>query len=101
MLPTLRPGDRLRVDPGAYRHSLPLVGDLVVAVDPQEPSRWLVKRVAAVLAASAGERIPRVVLRSDDPARGRDSRAFGPVGLDRIVGRAYRRYAPPERRGEL
>ena len=101
MLPTLRPGDRLRVDRNAYRTAPPQAGDLVVAIDPQEPSRWLVKRVAEVLPAGPGERTPRVVLRSDNPARGRDSRVFGPVGLDRLVGRVYRRYAPAGRRGAL
>jgi type IV secretory pathway protease TraF len=31
----------------------------------------------------------------------RDSRQFGPVAPDAVVGRAYRCYAPPDRRKDL
>jgi len=95
MRPTLRPGDRLWVDRRAYRGQPPRFGDLVVLRDPEAPARWLVKRIAAV--GPDG----RLTVASDDPSVGRDSRTFGPVTIDAVVGRVYRRYFPAERRGEL
>jgi nickel-type superoxide dismutase maturation protease len=96
MLPTLRPGDRLLVDPRAYRDRLPRVGEIVVFIDPEASSRWLVKRVARVDAA--GEAID---VRGDAAETARDSRRFGPVPIRSVIGRAYRRYFPADRRGEL
>ena len=96
MLPALRPGDRLRVDPAAYRRAMPQVGDIVVLADPQGRVRWLVKRVAVVDPARG-----TVEVRGDAGDVARDSRQFGPVGTGTIVGRAYRVYYPLERRREL
>jgi signal peptidase I len=96
MRPTLEPGDRLLVDRGAYATTAPRVGEIVVLVDPEEPERWLVKRVDSV---DAGAR--RVDVRGDAREVARDSRTFGPVGLEAIVGRAYRLYFPPARRRDL
>jgi nickel-type superoxide dismutase maturation protease len=96
MQPTLQPGDRLLVDTGAYRNRPPRTGEIVVLVDPEEPSRWLVKRVSAVDPARG-----TLEVRGDATVVARDSRTFGPVPTRSIVGRVYRRYYPPERRGEL
>ncbi len=92
MAPTLLPGDRLRVDLGAYRRRAPSVGEVVVLEDPEMRGRWLVKRVAAV-DPEAGT----VDVRGDAVDVARDSRRFGAVPPSAIVGRAYRRYFPPER----
>lgn len=102
MAPTLLPGDRLLVDPGAFRRAAPRVGDLVVVRDPESPRGLLVKRVAALApggAAAPGG--PRLVLLGDDRERSRDSRHFGPVPVDRVVGRPYYRTGPPGRAGPL
>ncbi len=129
MVPTLRPGDRILVDPGAYRERPPAVGELVVLVDPEAPTRWLIKRVAGVgpgrfwrtptglvpgsSQTPGAEPVPpadavepitlaesTVYVTGDAPAA-RDSRRFGPVRLDALVGRAYRCYAPADRRRDL
>jgi signal peptidase I len=128
MLPTIRPGDRLLVDSSAYRGRPPSVGDVVVIVDPEERTRWLIKRVAGVgpgrfwrtrtgqltpVRAASGNELPppnvvdtvvlaesTVYVTGDGPGA-RDSRGFGPVRLAAIVGRAYCCYAPPARRCEL
>ena len=119
MLPTLRPGDRLLVDRGAYRHEAPRIGDIVVLVDPQQPERWLVKRVAGVgpgrfwrsgtglvttesPEAGAPIDLPQgsVYVTGDAPGS-RDSRMFGPVPWTALVGRAYRCYAPAGRERDL
>jgi signal peptidase I len=103
MHPTLRPGDRLWIDRGAYRSGPPSPGDLVVLTDPAEPARWLVKRVAVVGPAPGPPEVPAgtVFVRADGDGPVRDSRSFGPVPIGRLVGRVYRRYFPPERRAEL
>lgn len=101
MLPALVPGDRLRVDRGAYRRRPPGVGDLVVVVDPERADRWLVKRVGELLASDRPPPDYAIAVVSDNVAAGRDSRQFGPIGAGDIVGKVYARYAPPGRRGAL
>jgi signal peptidase I len=96
MRPTLEPGDRLLVDRAAYAVAAPRVGEIVVLVDPEEPERWLVKRVRSVDPDAR-----RVEVRGDAAEVARDSRRFGPVGWDAIVGRAYRLYLPSHRRRDL
>jgi nickel-type superoxide dismutase maturation protease len=107
MSPTLRPGDRLLVDPRAYRASPPHPGEIVVLTDPETPARWLVKRVAAVGPAGRDPDhdtpLPdgTVFVTGDAADRSRDSRQFGPVPLTLLVGRAYRCYAPADRIRDL
>jgi nickel-type superoxide dismutase maturation protease len=96
MLPTLRPGDRLLLDPRAYRVRSPRVGEIVVVTDPEASDRWLVKRVAFVYAAEG-----TIDLRGDAADSARDSRQFGRVSTRAVVGRVYRLYFPPDRRREL
>lgn len=93
MLPGLRPGDWLLVDPDAYRGREPRRGEVVVVPDPRRPSRWLIKRIEGLEADG------RLQLGGDNPAGSTDSRAFGPVERSAIVGRAWARYWPPHRWG--
>jgi signal peptidase I len=103
MLPALCPGDRLLLV------RLPAARGAVVAVaDPREPSRTLVKRVAArpggeaplpgggQLRAGGG-----YVLLGDNPGASTDSVEFGAVPPSLLRGRAVYRYAPPHRRGPV
>lgn len=88
MAPTLLPGDYLLVDRKAYRANYPRPGDVVVAFDPRDRTRELVKRVRdANLVEGAW-------LEGDDRAASTDSRVFGRVPLDAIVGRVRLRYWP-------
>jgi len=96
MRPTLLPGDRLLVDPKPLRQGLPSVGAIVVLTDPEVPSRQLVKRVTALDRPGA-----RVTVLGDDSAVSRDSRAFGPVPRSALIGVAWFRYLPMDRRGPL
>ena len=95
MAPSLRPGDWLLVDPLAYRDTGPAVGDIVVAPDPREPGRLLVKRVGGVTADGTVE------LRGDAPDASTDSRTFGPLPASAVTGRAWARYWPLRRAGLL
>ena len=85
MRPTLNPGDYVLVNRWAYRSRLPSPGDLVVVVDPEVPTRFIVKRVSETF--DAGE----VRLTGDNEAVSRDSRTFGPVARERIVGKVWLR----------
>jgi nickel-type superoxide dismutase maturation protease len=91
MEPTFRDGDWLLV---RRLRRAPRAGELVVATDPREPERLLVKRVRAV----AGD---RVTVQGDhaDPAESTDSRQFGPIPGSAVVGRPVLRYAPLHRIG--
>lgn len=96
MLPSLRPGDRVWVDPGSPRDRLPSVGEIVVLQDPELPSRRLIKRVVG-----RDEREGTVTVLGDAGGASHDSRDFGPVPRDAIVGVAWFRYLPSARRGPI
>ena len=83
MAPTLLPGDRLVV---VRLHRTPRIGEVVLAPDPREPRRELVKRVAGVKAGG-------VALRGDNTAASTDAR----VAPDLVRWRAMLRYWPPNR----
>lgn len=96
MAPALRAGDRLLVESRSYERRAPRVGEVVLAADPREPERELIKRVVAVdpVAGTAD-------LRGDAPAASTDSRSFGAVPLAAIRWRAAYRYWPVSRRGRI
>ncbi len=90
MAPALLPGDRLLVvRAGAIR-----AGQVVLARDPRDARRELVKRVAAVANGS-------VTLRGDNPAYSTDARAFGDLPASDVRWRAVLRYWPLERFGPV
>ncbi len=83
MRPELQPGDYVLVNRWAYKFRSPAKGDLVVVRDPETPDRFLVKRIFDVSAAG------RVRVAGDNASRSRDSRTFGPIELDEIVGKVW------------
>ena len=104
MVPALRPGDWLLVDPTRARW--PRRWSLVVV---REPGSDLV--VVKRLAGRPGDRVvragdPATVLGateawlvSDAPDAGIDSRRYGPVDAERLLGRVAWRYGPRARFG--
>ena len=89
MLPTLRPGDRLL----ALRlRRRPRPGEIVLAPDPRDPERELVKRVLTVDASG-------VTLRGDNPGVSTDARVFGAIAPDLVGWRLVARYWPVRRIG--
>ena len=112
MLPVIEPGDWLLVDPTTIRW--PRRGSVVVFREP-DGGALAVKRVAA----GPGDRVPfaegyleladdEAWLVSDATAEDAakhgfgvpmDSRQFGPVPVELLVGRAWFRYAPLRRIG--
>lgn len=106
MAPSLAPGDRLYVDPLAYAEVVPRRGDVVVVGDPEVPGRFLVKRVGALageIPPDGGAPVPAgaLWLEGDWSTVSRDSRRFGAVPVGSVVGLAWWRYHPPERRGPI
>ena len=91
MTPTLEPGDRLIVRRAS---GAPNVGEVVVAGDPRDRRRELVKRVTAV-------RDAHVTLRGDNPSASTDSRVFGVLPIAGVRWRAVVRYWPPTRIGRI
>ena len=114
MAPAIEPGDWLLVDPTTARW--PRRGVVCVFRDPTDHA-LSIKRVAA----GPGERVPfadgYIELADDEAwllsdaspamvaARGQgvpvDSRQFGPVPVELLVGRAWFRYAPLRRIGRI
>ena len=95
MAPTLQPGDWLLVDPAAFRRHAPQPGQLVVARDPRQHRRELVKRVAAVDVDG------RLLLAGDARLASTDSRTFGGVDVTAVAGRPWFRIKPLTRIGRI
>ncbi len=91
MRPRLQPADRLLV----CQWARPKPGDIVVLREPDAQLTFAVKRVASL------EPNGDVIVSADNPNVSRDSREFGPVPRQLIVGRVMFRYLPAETRGRL
>lgn len=83
MSPDLEAGDYVIVNRWAYRRREPAIGDVVVLRDPQREERYLCKRIDAMPGPGLFE------VRGVDAAVSRDSRAFGAVPRDLIVGKVW------------
>jgi nickel-type superoxide dismutase maturation protease len=95
MAPTLEPGDWLIVEPVRRGWRAVRAGDIVLAPDPREPGRTLVKRVVRI------EDGGLAWLEGDNPAESTDSRKFGPVAVEDIAARVRWRYWPLRRAGSI
>jgi nickel-type superoxide dismutase maturation protease len=91
MSPALEPGDRV-VALGVGR---PRAGDLVACVDPREPERIMVKRVAGRDPGGG------YIVLGDNSGASTDSRDFGPINDNLIIGRLFYRYLPAPRAGVI
>ncbi len=85
MTPTLSAGERVFVNKAAYWFSRPQCGDLVVVRDPRDRDRLLLKRIDR----PAGD---GWLVLGDNPDESTDSRTFGPVAKDLIIGRVWGMY---------
>ena len=94
MEPALFDGDWLLVDSDAYRDRAPRVGEVVVARDPRQSDRMIVKRVVGLAGRS-------LQVGGDHPAHGDDAAAIGLLGQEDVMGRPWFRYWPMERFGPI
>lgn len=83
MAPTLRAGDVVLLDPRAYRSTPPADLDVVVLEHPQREGLRIVKRVQFIDEAGAAY----VTSDNADESDAHDSRSFGPVPPEHILGR--------------
>jgi signal peptidase I len=129
--PNLQSDERLVVEKLSYRFHGPRRGDIVVLRDPAGGPELLIKRVIGLpgervaiadgrvyidgvalsepyltqptVGSSRSVLVPplTVFVMGDNRSASRDSRVFGPVPLDQIVGRALFRYWPPAEIGSV
>lgn len=85
MVPLLQPGEEVLVDGRAYGAEPPEPGDVVVARHPHRDLK-LVKRVTTVREDGS------CLLSGDNPRESSDSRQFGAVPRDHILGRVTCRF---------
>jgi nickel-type superoxide dismutase maturation protease len=96
MAPTLLPGEWLVVERRTFARRPPRVGEVVLAADPRDPDRELIKRVSAVDHQSG-----TLELRGDAPDSSTDSRAFGTLPIGGVTWRVVARYWPARRIGPV
>ena len=84
MLPGLKDGDELFMDPRAYITSAPEEGDIVVAWHPRQADLKIIKRVSMVLDNGCW-------LVGDNPAESSDSSKYGTFAFKRILGKVTSR----------
>ncbi len=84
MAPTFVPGDIIRVTPQTDAEKVPDQGDAIVLRDPEMKGRKLLKRVQSVMFEGGAV---KVFVIGDNPLRSRDSRHFGAVPVEDIIGR--------------
>lgn len=85
MWPLLKEGTEVLIDPFAYRQRRPSSGEMVVAYHPHQPGLRLIKWVVYV-------EKPGCFLKGLNAAASTDSREFGLVPWERIVGRVVCRF---------
>ena len=97
MVPTFHNGDYLIIDELSYEIRKPERGEVIVFHYPKNPSEFFIKRVAGL----PGETINGITLANDEyyvlgdnTLASSDSRYWGPVKSNLIVGRAFVRLWP-------
>lgn len=85
MLPSVSPDERVVVSRVPYWFGKPRAGDLVVLRDPREPSRLLLKRIDR-------EEEGAYAIRGDNAEASTDSRTFGSVPRELILGKVLFSY---------
>ncbi len=97
MVPTFHGGDYLIVDEITYQFRNPQKGEVIVFRYPKNPSQFFIKRIAGL----PGDKINGTTLASDEyyvlgdnSPQSSDSRFWGPVKNNLIIGRAIVRLWP-------
>ncbi len=86
MLPLLKQGEEILIDPYAYRKSPPQINDVVITSHPCNPQLTIVKRVIEVTIDGS------CFLTGDNPPASVDSRHWGMVDQNKIVGKVTNRF---------
>lgn len=83
MEPTFKSGDYVIVNKLAYIFGNPSKGDVVVLKHPKEKGRVLIKRISLVTNSD------EYYVVGDNKSFSQDSRHFGPVKKDLIIGKVW------------
>lgn len=81
MLPLLKPGTEILINPNAYQKSIPKIGDIIVTIHPAHPNLSIVKRITAINQDGS------YFLTGDNPTESTDSRHWGTIKLEDIIGK--------------
>jgi signal peptidase I len=99
MTPSVMPGDFVIFDKTMYRHEGPKKGDIIVFTYPDDRSKLYVKRIAGlpgdtVTTDSAVAIVPHgfVYVLGDNKLHSDDSRHYGPIALNEILGKGRQIY---------
>lgn len=87
MQPLLQPGEEILINPYAYKKALPQINDLVVAIHPNKEDLEIVKRISHITEEGT------FFLLGDNLNHSTDSRGFGTISLDKIVGKVSCRFS--------
>ncbi|MCC0175745.1 nickel-type superoxide dismutase maturation protease [Waterburya agarophytonicola K14] len=87
MLPFLKPGEEILINPYAYCKSQPQINDVVVLNHPRDQKITIVKRITNI--AIDGN----YFLKGDNPAASKDSRHWGTVRQRAILAKVTSRFA--------
>ena len=87
MTPALLPGDFILVDTWQYKSHEPSIGDVVVFTLPGD-QRFLVKRISPWPETVVPKIGGKYFMRGDNQKSSRDSRFFGGIEFNRIIGKA-------------
>lgn len=86
MLPTLQAGETVLVNLRAYRQTPPAPDDIVIAYHPQQPNQKIFKRVQFI------DEYGRIYLIGDNKPESNDSRHFGSLPPENILGQVTSRF---------
>ncbi|MDJ0743616.1 MAG: nickel-type superoxide dismutase maturation protease [Xenococcaceae cyanobacterium MO_167.B27] len=87
MQPLLQPGEEILIDINAYKKASPQIGDIIVAFHPYRPKFPIVKRIVSI------EKDGSLFLQGDNTLESTDSRSYGAIQLDQILGKVTSRFA--------
>ena len=82
MEPALKPGDFVLVNKWAYLFREPAKGDVIVLKHPRDKDKFLLKRVEEI-------RDSEYFVAGDNRDFSQDSRHFGPIKKDLIIGKVW------------
>ena len=86
MLPLLEQGEEILIDPHAYKKSPPQINDVVITNHPHDARLTIVKRVTKMALDGS------CFLTGDNPAASTDSRHWGSIARENIIGKATNRF---------